>query len=285
MFKHYLITRFNLKKSDWKTNKNNIDVLTDEWHKNRFELFTNFCVPTIASQSNKNFEWLVFFDTSTKDSFRKIIKDIEKQLPNFKPIFVDGMDNFLPTIKSLVSSCSSEYIITSRVDNDDCLSKNFIESVQKKFESQHFLAIDYIKGYTLQIQPKIKLGYKLHQYNPFTSLIEINKNPKTIWSIPHNYWKHESSILQIKNERVWASVIHQENKVNEFTGFGQVFPKVFFEDFKISKKIEDHVCRGIENQNKWKFESFINYIASYWSYHFKNIKKQLGFYNKNVKNQ
>ena len=42
MFKHFLITRFNLRKDDWTTNKKKIAVLTEEWHKNRFNLFTNY---------------------------------------------------------------------------------------------------------------------------------------------------------------------------------------------------------------------------------------------------
>ncbi|WP_299368588.1 glycosyltransferase [Winogradskyella sp.] len=279
MFKHYLITRFNLKKSDWKTNKNKVDVLTDEWHKNRFDLFLNFCVPSVMSQTNTNFEWLVFFDTSTKDEFRTVIKNVEQELTNFKPFFVDGMDAFLPSIKSYINSCSEDYIITSRLDNDDCLGQHYINSVQKKFNGQDFMAIDYIKGYTLQILPEVKLGFKLHQYNPFTSLIEINKDPKTIWSIPHNHWKYESNILQIKDESIWTSIIHEENKVNKFTGFGNVTHKDFFKDFKISKEKMDYVDQHIKSENKWKLESIANYISSYWSYHFKNLKKRLGFYN------
>ncbi|WP_216746139.1 glycosyltransferase [Paucihalobacter ruber] len=55
-YKHYIITRFNLRKSDWNTGKKNISVLTDQWHDNRFELFANFCFPFVAAQTNKNFE-------------------------------------------------------------------------------------------------------------------------------------------------------------------------------------------------------------------------------------
>jgi hypothetical protein len=37
MFKHFLIICFILKKSDWKKNKKNKAILTDEWHRNRFK--------------------------------------------------------------------------------------------------------------------------------------------------------------------------------------------------------------------------------------------------------
>ncbi|OZV70040.1 glycosyltransferase [Winogradskyella aurantia] len=278
MYKHFLITRFNLRKSDWVTNKNNVAVLTDDWHRNRFQLFNEFCVPSVASQTNTNFEWLVFFDSSTKDEFRAIIKVIEKQIPNLKPFFIDGMDAFLPAIKEYISNCETDYIITSRMDNDDCLSRNFIASVQQKFKNQDFMAVDFINGFTLQIHPKVRLGKKLHQYNPFLSLIERNDNPNTIWSIPHNHWKKETSILQIKDEYVWCSIIHQENKVNEFTGFGQVDLTTFLDNFQISEAQVSFVNTNLEVRSQWKLLSFSNYISSYWSFHFKNIKKALGFY-------
>jgi len=279
MYKHFLITRFNLRKSDWVTNKNNVPVLTDEWHRNRFKLFSDFCTPSIAAQTSKNFEWLVFFDTSTKEEFRTIIQNIQQQIPNFKPLFIDGMDAFLTSIHAYVSHCETDYIITSRMDNDDCLSLDYIDSVQQKFNRQDFMAIDFINGYTLQIYPKVRLGKKLHQYNPFISLIERNINPKTIWSIPHNHWKHETKILQVKDEKVWTSIIHQENKVNEFTGFGHVEINTFFEKFKISKSQLESISKRIEKYKHWEKLSFTNYLKSYWSFHFKNIKKVLGFYN------
>jgi hypothetical protein len=280
MYKHFLITRFNLGKSDWITNKNNVAVLTDEWHRNRFKLFTDFCTPSVDAQTNKNFEWLVFFDTSTKEEFKTTIQEIEQKTPNFKPLFIDGMDAFLPAIQDYIDTCNADYIITSRMDNDDCLSRHYIELVQEKFNNQEFMAIDFINGYTLQISPKVRLGKKLHQYNPFISLIERNENPKTIWSIPHNHWKHETKILQVKDENVWTSIIHQENKVNEFTGFGDVDLNTFNDKFKISESQQEFIQKHIETHKQWKKLSFNNYVTSYWSFHFKNIKKSLGFYKK-----
>ena len=38
MFKHYIITRFNLKAKEWTVTKNQTKVLDDNWLKNRFEL-------------------------------------------------------------------------------------------------------------------------------------------------------------------------------------------------------------------------------------------------------
>ncbi len=279
MFKHFLITRFNLKKADWSTNKNNVAVLTDEWHKNRFDLFTNYCFPSVKNQNNKNFEWLVYFDNSTPEMYKEIISSLQNKMANFSPIFIDGMTSFLPSVKSYISKHEEKYIITSGLDNDDCISKYYIEQIQNTFNKQDFMAIDFIDGYTLQIAPTIKLGKKLHQYNPFISLIEKNINPKTVCDISHRLWKKEKRILQIKNNRIWSSVIHQENKVNEFTGFGNVNETMFFDNFIISDKMKSLIQKGIIPQKKWIISSTINYIKSKWNVIFKDSKKRLGLYN------
>ena len=279
MFKHFLITRFNLKKSDWKTNKNNVAVLTDEWHINRFELFTQFCFPSVLSQINKNFEWLVFFDTSTPEKYKHIITELATKTTYFKPIFIDGMDLFLPSIKNHISNYKEDFIITSRLDNDDCLSKFYIDEVQKTFKKQHFCAIDFVNGYTIQIHPEIKVGYRLHDNNPFISLIEKNHDPKTVWSMKHSYWKKEKNVLQLKTLPLWCSIIHQENKVNEFYGFGNVSLENMFKRLKIDQKQEKHILKYNIQKKKWKFESCSNFFLSYWNFYFKKIKKSIRIYS------
>ena len=178
MFKHFLITPFNLKKSDWKINKKNKAILTQEWHRNRFKLFTDYCFPSVVSQTNKNFDWIVFFDMTTSEEFRKIVTELDNKFENFKPFYINGMDLFLPSIKEYIKSFNEEFIITTGIDNDDCISKNFINEIQNKFDRQEFMALDFIDGYTIQTQSEIKIGKKLHQYNPFISIFERNTNPK-----------------------------------------------------------------------------------------------------------
>lgn len=279
MFQHFLITRFNLRKSDWKTNKNNVSVLTDEWHKNRFKLFTDFCFPSVVSQTNTNFKWLVFFDTTTPETYKKIVTELVNKLPNFTPIYVDGMDAFLPEIKKQVATNTSRYIITSRLDNDDCIGKNYVAEIQQRFQKQTYEAIDFVDGYTLQIAPDVRIGKKIHLFNPFISLIEKNENTKTVWSSSHTAWKKEKKIQQIRNVRIWSSIIHQENKVNEFTGFGNVQLDSFFDDFILPKTVKNKITNAIIPVSKWKMMHFKNATREHWNLQFKTLKKALGLYN------
>ena len=145
MFQHYIITRFNLRRDDWKMTRNDDLVLSDSWIEERFELFENFCFPSVKKQTNQNFEWLVFFDINTPEKYLIKIKKFNMQFEKFHPYFIDGMDSFLPSINEKVRELDQkQYIISSRLDNDDSIHKDYIDVVQRRFKSQDFLAVDII---------------------------------------------------------------------------------------------------------------------------------------------
>ncbi|POY39545.1 hypothetical protein C3L50_10270 [Flavobacterium alvei] len=280
MFAHYLITRFNLRNSEWNLTKNNETLLNDEWMEDRMYLFENFCLPSVAAQTNKNFTWLLYFDTTTPEKFKKRIEFILSKYANFKALFIDGMPEFYPKIQEFIanSSVNFPHIITSRIDNDDCLHKNFINEIQNQFSSQNFQAIDVIKGYTLQIAPNYILGKKEHLFNPFISLIELNKNPKTVWFSNHAQWKKENRITQITHERLWLSIIHAKNKVNQFDGYGDVKWEDIKINFVVSENLDTLISKEQIPYSQWKFLSFLNKIKVDFNFLSKKFKKNIGIY-------
>lgn len=278
-FTHYLLTRFNLRKETWKTSRNGTPVLTDSWLENRFNLFEQFCFPSVCSQINKNFEWLVFFDKTTSDRDREKIKSYQQTLPNFKPLFLDGMKEFRPAIKQVIAESPTDFIITSRLDNDDCIHENFINTIQNNFDGQHFMALDFPEGFTLQTEPEIRLGKRRQNFNPFLTLIERNKNPQGIFS-KHNHgtWKEERNVKRLLNQRIWMSIIHPENKKNEFMGYGEIDFDTAFEGFIIDKKTKAEVKAKLVEVSSWKLTSLNNRVKTYRKVLNKDIKRKLGLY-------
>lgn len=280
MFKHYLITRFNLKNPEWDVTKNNETLLTDEWMEDRMWLFENFCFPSVVAQSNTNFTWLLFFDTSTPDRFKVQIENLIARKENIKAFFINGMPAFYPEIQNYIRKDSEEkkYLITSRIDNDDCIHKNFITEVQNKFNSQEHQAVDVIKGYSLQVKPQYILGKKEHIFNPFISLIEKNENPKTVWFNDHTLWKKETRITQITDKRLWMSIIHEKNKVNEFDGYDNVKWSSINNDFIVSEKLNQLIEKEIIPYKNWLFLSLKNRLYVKMVLFSKKLKKAIGLY-------
>ncbi|MES2810922.1 MAG: glycosyltransferase [Bacteroidota bacterium] len=279
MFEHLLITRFNLRNPKWDVTKNNENLLTEEWMTDRMKLFTDFCFPSIVSQTSKNFKWLLYFDTTTPEKFKVQIQDLIKVQTNIEVFFIDGMPAFYSEIQKYIQEKStSPYLITSRIDNDDCIHKDFIKEVQNQFNSQDYQAIDIIKGYSLQVEPNVMLGKKEHIFNPFISLIEKNDNPKTVWFSDHNMWKKETRITQITNKRLWMSIIHQKNKVNEFDGYGNVNWNEISKEFIVSDSVNSIITQNLIPYKNWWFLSLRNALYVKMVLFSKLFKRKIGVY-------
>jgi len=276
MFQHFLITRFNLRKKSWNTTRNNSQVLTDEWMINRLKLFENYCFSSVKNQTNTHFKWFVFFDEETAEKYRVIINRLAKEFSLFIPIYIDGMDAFLPAIKDEISKqLTQPYLITSRLDNDDCLREDYIQNVQQQFEKQDFMAIDYIDGFTLQVEPEVKLGKRTHLHNPFISLIEKSDVIETVWGRErHGEWSKVKQLKTIRNQFLWMSIIHSENKANDFVGFGKVM-WIDIEKFHIDKVLLSELKIKQQPLSEWQIESIRNQIRTYWKVTFKLLKRRL----------
>lgn len=279
VYHHYVITRFNLRRKGWDTARNGSVVLTEEWLANRFILFEKFCFTSMQNQTHKNFTWLVFFDIDTPEKYRQKAMKYNLSFPNFQPFFINGMPEFLSSIQNEIRKNTCAYTISSRLDNDDCVSKNFINEIQLNFEKQDFLVLDFPDGYTLQINPSIKIGKRKQLFNPFISIIEKSEQAKSVWQREaHSSWKREKNLKRINDKRIWMSVIHFENKKNKYEGYGRVNVEDVFENFVLDEELKLKIINR-PHSIATNLESVQNNLSSHWRTLYKNIKRKTGLYN------
>lgn len=278
VYQHYVITRFNLRREGWNTSREGSLVLTEEWLSNRFILFERFCLSSMQNQTNQDFTWLVYFDINTPAGYKQKISEYHLRFPNFKPVFINGMSEFLSSIQLEIEKNKKPFTITTRIDNDDSVSINFINEIQRNFEEKNFVVIDFPDGYTLQINPEIKIGKRKQLFNPFISVIEKNDAAKSVWSREtHSSWKKEKNVKRISSKRIWMSIIHFENKKNSYVGFGKVNLKTLFNEFVLDKDIQLKLIHKKRSLAEY-LESFQNKISSYWRTFYKDFKRKAGLY-------
>jgi hypothetical protein len=268
--KHFILTRFNLKNELWKNSSDGSPkALSEEWLNNRFNLFETYCLPSVRNQINKNFIWILIFDSETPENFRKQIAELIKNDLNIKTIFVNGFKNLIPSLVSEIAPFvkGEKHIITTRLDNDDIIHKDFVDTIQHMYQPKTNLTIDLKKGYQLTLEPYKDLRLLESDFNPFLSLVEATENFKTVLAKEHLKWKYfASEHSTFKKESLWIQLIHFQNhanqrisylkRVNTFTPseFGltinlstygktenfffnlKLFPKRFFESLKMSIK-------------------------------------------------
>ena len=218
---HFILTRFNLLL--WNRDKEGNPVRTREWLEHRFKLFEQYCLPSVANQTCKNFEWIVLFDSKTPDAFKEKIMELQARCLQLRPVFVEPENGryFAEIFRSEVSRrMNAQRVITTYLDNDDALNIHFVEDIQKRASAlRDGTFINYTEG--CQFYTDFKYLLKVHYpRNHFMSVVENGKTTmvKTIYGYGSHYY-----IDKIKNVRIekidcapmWCEVIHEKNMGND----------------------------------------------------------------------
>lgn len=258
-FTHFVITRFNIKNSEWDIDKNGQRINNTLWLKERYHLFETYCFPSIASQIEKGFRWLVFFDEDTPDYFKTKNNDLADVCPQFEAIYVTDYLDFINQSKTTIRKCSkTDFIITTRFDNDDCFHVNAIKTIQHNFIPESNTIIDLTNGLTLQIGKFKKLAKKTNiSSGPFISYIEKmeqNSLVKTVYDCEHSAWVTKADFVKVNSGFFWLQIIHDRNISNKL-----------HDNFSVNKKL----LKGFIFNVKVKFT---------FSYYTIVILKFLGFF-------
>lgn len=220
-FDHFIITRFNLKNNDWNVDKNNNVICDDDWLNFRFDIFEKTCFNSIKNQSNLNFKWLVYFDIETPNNYKKRIESLNNDFPQFKPIYKESNQVFLNDLsKDIKGFTNKEYIITTRIDNDDAFHYKAIEKIQEQFNYQDSIIINLPWIVCFDLLNK-KMSKHFYVSNPFISLIERKSKDtfETVFSKQHNDWRKSNKIVNIDDNKAYCfQLIHDRNIYNQMLG-------------------------------------------------------------------
>ncbi|MBQ7976541.1 MAG: hypothetical protein IJ300_12725 [Clostridia bacterium] len=218
-FKHFLITRFNIKIASVLTKQlDAIDISTDEKYlTERFKLFFDYTVPSVKAQSEKNFEWIVMFSSKTPDKFKQYMTKLSEEMSNLCVLYVDDNEEASAVLNREITRYDVQWCITSRVDNDDALATNYIESVQTYIKSNPVkkYALIFNNGY--QYEERLKIASKYYfPKNHFSTLIApCEKVTDTILNYGHmDIDKHLVIIEKDSLEPMWLEVVHGSNVSN-----------------------------------------------------------------------
>ncbi|WP_412984221.1 glycosyltransferase [Pontimicrobium sp. IMCC45349] len=275
--KHFLITRFNLKNKQTLKDNLILNPLSNDWLENRFELFEKYCLPSVINQSKQNFIWCLCFDIDTPIEYKNKIDSILKNYKNYNAIYIDGFQNLKIGVKNFISTQitnNDKFIITSRLDNDDILNKDFISTIQKKFITQHNTIIDLNNGYKFYLKDnpqKSELLIFNSKLNPFVSIIEHSSNFKTILDKPHNKWDNTYKKVNYSEKALWIQVIHEQNAFNRKLNYlNKAFSLNNYEDFSLN------IPLNLESKNKIILDNLYSILPKLYyrlKLFIKNIKK------------
>lgn len=215
--KHIILTRFNVLMPGWNSQIN----LDPKWLDGRFKLFEEICLPSVVSQTNQNFDWLVFFDSKTPQNYKEKINSLVKVFA-FHPIYVDIFD-----LSKISAGLFKDYaednsmLLTSRLDSDDILATDYVEKLHSIASKQdNKCVINFDNGAILYSKNSKRSLYKYEdQSNPFTTLLEpFNPDLSTILAVKHTELHAFAEVVHVKGKPMWLQVVHGGNVSNRVRG-------------------------------------------------------------------
>lgn len=169
-FNHIILTRWNL--LDTKNDIYNYVDNPKEWMQHRIVLFEKYTLPAMMKQTCKDFTWLLAFSQKTPlDVINRY-----KNLRNIKIIYEYPVEYLRRTYKK-------EWLLTTRLDNDDILLPTFVEKLQgfvkKKLKAKKYDTeiIDVMGVQWDMINNKWYDSGRNTPNSPFLSLFENTKLP------------------------------------------------------------------------------------------------------------
>ncbi len=212
---HFILTRFNVKVT--KKDRPHHIHLDQKWLAKRFNVFEKFCYPSVKGQSQQNFLWLVCFDVDTPEIFKSKIQKYA-QWKKFVPIFVKSVFNdnepAPKEVKQAIVSnlvAPTEYVLTTRLDTDDAIAKDFVQRLQDNFQQQDLLSLNFAYGYVIY-QGQVYLR-RYAEGNPFISLVEKTANLQGAFRLTHHKLHTLNQMSCIKGQPAWLQVLHDNNIV------------------------------------------------------------------------
>ena len=274
MLHHFIVTRFNINEKTWKQNKNDKPAGDLVWLEKRIHLFLKFCLPSVVQQSCKKFSWLIFFEEGTQNELKKVL-EVLNSYTFISVIFVNGMNGFneglLKHIKKATSKETSK-IITTRLDNDDAIHRDFIKNIQNTcVDDVDKILLDFPMGLCLDISGDAKLSNFRFPKNQFISLLENMKDgelPKFVFSKFHHELDEVYPIKNLLQKDQWLQVVHEDNLVNTFKG-----------QLTFKNALNGYPDYGIHFAKSYNFVVFVKNIKPKWNklpgyYLFKKLFKK-----------
>lgn len=210
--RHVILTRFNLPTGG----AEGLIRAQEGWLRQRVELFERFCLPSVAAQTDRSFRWLLYFDPESPDWLRQHI-DGWSQLDCFRPMFRAEVppEQLLADLTAVVGRPGS-HLITTNLDNDDGLARDFVERLHQLPAPDRATAVYLVNGI---IRTPAAVYLRRDRVNAFCSVSEPwSLSPQTCWADWHNLLGRRMPVQGIGGEPAWLQVIHETNVSNRVRG-------------------------------------------------------------------
>lgn len=255
MFDILLITRFSLNLGMHTSNLFDVDRLNF-----RLEIFSKITLLSIINQSFKDFKWIILYD---KQLPLEILDKLKILIEPYNFIYLEEYTGWNKGYLNPYNKyLNNDYVITIRIDDDDGITKKFIENVYnkaKKFKND-FLLISHINGLYWSYSCNLDYGITIKKTYPFigvgTALL-VNRNllPITIYFHDHSKILESLRMLRTynkKNNKIYQTFISNKIELNKIE-------KILNKTISVQISSPNSFLRTFHSNNDSNFSKTVEY--------------------------
>jgi hypothetical protein len=245
--KHFLITEWN------------VDMIDMDWLTERQKLFERITLPSVMAQTEEDFEWILVSDSRTPDEFKKVLESYpatvfyhnwgshDWESPEWAGSGTKGkvmqrsidLEYISKPLREFIGEQDTDYVITSRLDNDDGISTDHIAKIQR--HARHYWKVNPNTRFWLNLVRGLKYCdghvYPVNSAaSPFISFVEPPHDLLTTYQVCHTEARgSQHKLVQVREgQPTWLQVIHGDNLLNKLMRVGGKKPfSAVAERFKI----------------------------------------------------
>lgn len=169
-YQHFIMIRFSIKMKRRTGFYSPIKNWDDNRMKNRFFLFEYICLPSLLNQKlKKNLKIIIMISSDLPKKYKKRLHDITKEYDFIKIVKVDNLKWGNGDFLKKFCPPNTEFIVTTRLDDDDALNPYFTKLVAKFIKDKNKdkklddYIISYPFGYYLNLdRTNKKIGYMIN---------------------------------------------------------------------------------------------------------------------------
>jgi hypothetical protein len=231
-FDHLIVTRYNVPISWGRRGQLHAD---ENWLGERQHLFERYCLPSVASakQLTPSVTWVLLCAVDSPASLRSFMAHIVQLHPWVVPLYVEEnfqMDDIVVESFKRRTKEPSRFLLTTRLDSDDAIARNFVRDLQQA--ARRSLELEIIGKRQLPALINFPFGYQAVEDrlylssdlgNPFLSFLEErSEDEPTLGCYPHPHrdlHKSARTVNQlIASGPSWLQVLHGSNEATVVCG-------------------------------------------------------------------
>ncbi|SHJ85780.1 Glycosyltransferase, GT2 family [Tessaracoccus bendigoensis DSM 12906] len=208
---HLLVTRFNLPSRG----PESLIRAKEGWLQSRVGLFERYTLPSVQSQTNRNFSWLIYLDPQSPEwLLDRLASSMDAGV--FQVLFREEVTwEDLAADAEEATGANGGLLITTNLDNDDALSSDFVDRVQRA-------ALHGVRGALYLANGLVSVGDRTYAWhdadNAFCNVIESWYKPQTAWRDWHILLSRHMNSTTIGGAPAWLQIVHDRNVSNRIRG-------------------------------------------------------------------